>query len=165
MFHGQWGILNHLLKQLGLIEHNIIWMSMPGFKWFYLFSLSVWKEYPLYYLVLLARLQGIPGELYEAAQVDGAGGWACFRHITLPTLRPILLVLLLWGIVWTTTDFGNVWVLTGRGMTLSTMAYRLAFRSWHLGVGATVGMYIVLILSAFAALYISSIRRQVDITA
>jgi multiple sugar transport system permease protein len=160
MFNGDWGILNHILKQLGFIERNIIWMSMPGFKWIYLFSLSIWKEYPLYYLVLLARLQSIPQDLYEAARVDGANNWSCFRHITLPMLRPVLLILALWGIVWTTTDFGNVWVLTTRDATLATMVYQLAFRSWHVGYGAAVGTYMMLILLTFAALYVSSLSKD-----
>ena len=162
IFNGDWGVLNHILRSVGLIERNIIWMSAPGFKWFYMLSLSIWKEYPLFYVVMLARLQMIPEELYQAARIDGAGSWGCLVYVTLPLLKSTLFVLLLLGIIWTTTDFSSMWMLTGRATTLATMAYGLAFRSWHLGYGSTVGVYMVLMLLLFVALYIQSLRGQVS---
>jgi multiple sugar transport system permease protein len=162
MFNGDWGVLNHMLRRVGLMDRNIIWMSAPGFRWFYIFSLSIWKEYPLYYIVLLARLQMIPEELYQAARIDGAGSWACLRYVTLPLLRATLYVLVLLGTVWTTTDFASMWMLTGRTATMATLAYGLAFRSWHLGYGSTVGVYMVLMLMVFATLYVRSVRGQVS---
>ncbi len=129
IFDGAYGILNYSLLQLGIIQQYVTFLADLTFTWPSVLIVSWWKGYPFVYAVLLAGLQGISKELYEAAAIDGATGWKAFLHVTLPQLRPVLFVLVLLESIWTTNDFTSIWVLTQGGpppdytMTLTQLVY------------------------------------------
>ena len=91
----QYGILNHILKSLGLIGANIDWLGRPGTALISVIIVDIWKAVPFMAIMLLAGLQAIPAELYEAVRTDGGNAYHCFRHVTLPSMRGIISVSLI----------------------------------------------------------------------
>jgi multiple sugar transport system permease protein len=164
IFDGQWGLLDFILREIGLISKNIIWLGNMQTVWPSLLLVSIWKGFPYMTLVLLSGLKGIDLEIYEAAEVDGAEGWKLFRYITLPMLRPAIFVCLLVAMVTTWTKFELIWILTegGPGVAtniLPTYIYSNSFVFYNLGRGsaiATISTIIVLIISMF---YIKTLKE------
>jgi multiple sugar transport system permease protein len=126
-----YGILNILLGSTG--HGQILWLSTPALAMLSVASVDIWQWTPFVYLVLFAGLQAVPSETVEAAQVDGAGSWAQFRHIELDYLRPLLLLVVFFRLADVLRVFDAVYVLTGGGPGtttefLSLYLYRVAFR-------------------------------------
>ncbi|HHX44915.1 MAG TPA: sugar ABC transporter permease [Chloroflexi bacterium] len=166
IFNGEWGILNHILRSLGLIKENIYWMANLQYLWPACLMVSVWKGYPTAYALLLAGLQGIPGDVYEAAKIDGAGAWESFWYITLPLLRPVLFVVLLLETLGTMQDFTAIWTLTRGGpgeytMTIPPLVYITSFDFYRMGYGASMAVMLMVVLMAFTVLYIKRVRHNV----
>lgn len=115
---------------------------------------------------LLAGLQGIPGDLYEAATVDGAGWFSRFFHVTLPQLKPIIISMLLLDFIWTTQQFALIWMTTGGGPIvatemLSTYTYKLAFTKYEFSL-ASASAVIILLLSMILAFFYVRHQRSRD---
>ncbi|MGQ9473237.1 MAG: carbohydrate ABC transporter permease [Candidatus Caldatribacteriaceae bacterium] len=164
IFDGQWGILNFVLRELNLINRNVIWLGNPKTVWFSLLSTSVWKGFPYITLMILAGLQGIEKEIYEAAKVDGAVGFRLFRHVTLPLLQPTIFVSGLVAIVTTWTKFELIWSLTEGGpgnatSTLATYIYTNSFVFYDMGRGAALAVISTFIVLFISILYVRIIRR------
>jgi multiple sugar transport system permease protein len=139
------GIVNLLLRRLGLIEQHIRWLNQVEWALPTILLITIWKLFPLASLVLLAALQGVSEELYEAAAIDGAGALQLFRHITLPGIRNTLLLLALLITVWSIKRFALIWITTqggpvGRTETLVILVYRSAFKFFDLGYAAAIGV-------------------------
>src|SRR5262245_7978434 len=108
MFEPLYSVVNWTLRSLHLINHDIPWLPDPYLAMFTVILVNVWRGLPFFAITLLAGLVAIPRELYEAAQSDGAGPVACFRHITLPLLMPVLAVVILFSTIFTLSDFNIV---------------------------------------------------------
>lgn len=126
---------------------------------------GAWRMSPFVFVMILAGLQSIPQELYEAAMVDGASGYQRFRHITLPFLRFILGIVTLLTFVWSFNDFSIIIVMTKGGPGYSTMVlpfrvYRFIIDGFRLGIGSALSMLMVLFLSLVAVAYVRLLRRQ-----
>jgi multiple sugar transport system permease protein len=134
-----------------------------------LILVSVWQFFPFVLLSVLARLQTIPTELYEAARVDCAGPISRFIYITLPHLFSVLFVVVLLRTIWMFTKFDTVWLLTQGGgaekyiRTLPVYAYRRAFQYYEAGTGAAASVMMFLILVIFATIYFVSLRREEEL--
>lgn len=156
MLDGSVGILTVAARWLGY--DYIPWGEDPTVAMATVILVSVWIWTPFVTLACLAGLQSIPEELYEAARVDGAGPWHQFWHVTLPQLRPVLLVVLLLRAIWMFNKFDIVWLMT-RGEPqhgtehLPLFAYRQAFELYDVGKGAAVSTLSFLLLSAFIIAY------------
>jgi len=166
IFNGEWGILNHVLKSLGIINRNISWLGLgtsSDLIWLPCIVVSVWKGYPLPYALILAGLQGIPKDLYEAATIDGADSWASFWNITLPMLRPILFVVLLLQTLFAMQGFTAIWTLTQGGpanytTTIPILVYRTSFEFYRMGYGASIAVMLMLVLMVLSVVYIGRVR-------
>ena len=126
---------------------------------------SVWRMSPFVFVMILAGLQSIPTELYEAAMVDGANPYQRFRHITLPFLRFVLAITLLLSFVWSFNDFSIILVMTKGGPGFKTMVlpfrvYRFVIDGFRLGAGSALAMIMVVFLSLAAVAYARLLRRQ-----
>jgi multiple sugar transport system permease protein len=115
-------------------------------------------------VILYGGLQGIPDSLYEAAALDGANAWQRFRHVSLPLLRPVTLVVLTLGLIYTIKVFDVIIVVTGGGpanatQTLTIWAYNLSFTNFLFGQGAALGNVLILIALVFAAFYLRTVQR------
>jgi multiple sugar transport system permease protein len=146
------GILNAVLLQAGLIHTSINWLSSFEFVIPAVIVAGIWGEIPKAAVFLLAGLQSIPDDLYEAARIDGAGKWKEFSRITLPMLSPVLAAVVSLSFMWNFNTFGIVWVLTQGGpggLTRLPMlaAYEEAFRYGYVGYAAAIGNVMVLIIS------------------
>jgi multiple sugar transport system permease protein len=161
----QWGLINYYLKQLGLITTNVGLLADPHWLWPTILVVAVWLWYPYNYVMLLASLQGIPVELYEVGKIDGTNGWTAFWYITLPSIKPVLYVLLLLGLIWSMNDFSTIMLLTSGGpgidsTTLAPLVYRVSFRYFDLGQGAAIGVVLMLMSTFFSIFYL--LRKTED---
>jgi multiple sugar transport system permease protein len=129
--------------------------------------MDVWKTTPFVALLLLAGLKTVPGELYAAARVDGAGAWKRFRVITLPLLMPIVMIVLVFRTMDAVRVFDAVYVLTGGGPgntteTLSIYAYKTLFQTLQFGYGSALATAMFLIVAALSSLYLLLLRRHLQ---
>jgi len=167
MLNSQYGVANLLLLDAGFIESGINFLANPNpyITWWSVILPIVWKETPFVAIVYLAGLQSIPQELYEIAQVDGAGWFAVFRYITIPLMRPITLILTFMLTIWTFNNFVYVWLTTRGGPAdlthvMGTMVYYQSFVEYKLGYGATFGMFMVALMAIFAVIYLKFIFKR-----
>jgi multiple sugar transport system permease protein len=147
------GVLNLVLRDLGLMTSSIPWLAQYGTAMFSLILVNTWRGFPFFGITLLAGMQAIPQELYEAAEIDGATVWQRFRYVTLPSLRTVILVVTILSIIWTFNDFSIVWLLTGGGPghatdVFATYTYKLGFVTSRLGYGQTVSVILAPVLIA-----------------
>lgn len=162
-----YGIFNHILKGLGLISSVNI--SLFSSRWSALGMVmlaQIWKHFPFMMIMLLAGLQSIRKELYEAAKVDGAGTLASFVNITLPQLKPTLLLSLLLMLIWNFNSFTLLWVMTRGGpygMThiFSTKIYEMAFTSFDFGSAAAFSDIVFLIVLIASVVYLRIAKLEV----
>jgi multiple sugar transport system permease protein len=155
LYHPRIGPIAQILHGVGL--QPIDWLGDPVWAMPAIILLAVWKNFGFNMLIFLAGLQSIPGELYEAAQLDGARAWHQFRHVTLPGLTPVLLLVGLTTFIGYLQLFGEPYVMTGGGpgnATLSLMLYtfREGFRWWNMGYAATIALVMFTLLLGIALL-------------
>jgi multiple sugar transport system permease protein len=163
IFNPIYGLSNHILLSIGLVDAPVQWLDDPGTAFWSVVVASVWKGYPLVMILVLAGLQTIPKELYEAASIDGANGVQLFRHITLPGLAPILLVTVILETVWWFKHFTIVWLLTAGGPVdatnvVSIAIYRTAFQNFQFGRAAAAAVIVFAICLAISLVYRKLIR-------
>ncbi|UZF93612.1 carbohydrate ABC transporter permease [Bosea sp. NBC_00550] len=145
IFDSSFGLMNWLFIRLGLIDTTINWFSSPEAAFAVVCVTMVWKGYPFVSIMMLAGLQSIPEDFYNAARVDGANAWQRLTNITLPSLMPVLGVTLILVMLWVFRDFSIIYVMTGGGplkatQTLSIMTYEQAFGFFKMGYASAVGV-------------------------
>lgn len=165
LLNSDFGALNGLLYTLGLIDQYIPFLANPTLAKIGLVMAHVWKEVPLVAIFFLAGLQLIPDELYEAAKIDGAGAWSTLRHITLPLLRPTLLVVTVYETMIAILTFDEIYVLTGGGpgdatALISWFAYAEIFKSLNLGHGIALSLIIAAITLVLVLLYLRVLKPE-----
>lgn len=162
-FHFDFGFLNNLLRAVGLAP--VAWLFDPDIALLSLVLVDLWQTAPLTFLILLAGMQSIPKEVYEAARVDGAPPSRIFFTITLPLLMPHILLAALLRSIESFKIFDKVYALTGGGPghateTLSMYVYRLGFRFFDVGLASAAAMMMIVIAGLLAAIYAVSIMRR-----
>lgn len=165
MFNPEFGIVNAGLRGTGLVAENIYWLSDPTWAMVSTILLNVWKFTPFVVICVLARLQTIPPELDEAAQVDGAGPGQRFRHVTLPQLKTVLAVVVVFRTIWTFNKFEEIYLLTRGGPGTSTFnlavyAFEQATANLRLGVAAATGVIMLVFLFAGSVFYLRLVRQE-----
>ncbi|MGW7368168.1 carbohydrate ABC transporter permease [Streptomyces sp. NPDC054841] len=159
MFQRDNGLINHVLHdQLGIGDSPAFWLIGDNSFWA-LLIVSVWKGWPFAFLIIMAGLQNIPRELYEAAALDGAGVRQQIRRITLPSLRPVNQVLLLVLFLWTFNDFNTPFVLFGKAAPeaadlISLHIYQSSFQTWNFGTGSAMSVLLVLFLLVVTGIHL-----------
>lgn len=164
MLHDIYGVFNLILVKIGLIGEKIAWLARPETAMPSLIAVDVWKTTPFMALVLLAGLQLIPDELYEASSIDGASWWQQFKTITLPLLTPILFVALTFRTLDALRVFDLIYVMTGGGSNTETLALynrRVLIDFQELGYGSAVSVAILLIVLLFVFFYMRLMKRGV----
>ncbi len=152
------GIVNYLLSLANLATKDAQWLSLRSRALLTVTVINIWAGYPFYMISILAGLQGIPGELFESATIDGAGKWGLFVHITIPQLKPILVSISLLDFVWTIQTFAVLWMLTGGGpvnttTTLSVYIYKKVFYGSEYALASASAVIVLLLCSVVALLY------------
>jgi multiple sugar transport system permease protein len=165
LLNSQFGLINYLIETAGLTEHPI---SFMGKDWIMvsLIIVSVWQFFPFVVIGVLARLQTVPEELYEAAKVDGANAWQRFFHVTLPQLQSVLFVVVLLRSIWMFTKFDTPWLMIQGGgaetyiRTLPIYTYMRTFSYYEAGLGSAMAVVMFLSLAVAAAFYFRIWRRE-----
>ena len=165
MLDPQFGVFNYLLVSLGLVDAPLAWLSQSHLALPAVVLLTAWQQFPLAMLILLAGLQMIPREEYEAAMIDGAGPVSRFFHVTLPGLRSVNIVLILLLILNSFRRVTMIYAMTRGGParsteTLSVMTYNTAFEYQKIGYAAAVGTALLAILLVFSLLYFWMIKKS-----
>ncbi len=151
------GIINYILLTTGAVSQKVEWLSSTQLALQSLTFINIWAGYPFFMVSILAGLQGISADLYEAATIDGANGVKSFFFITIPQLMPIITSMAMLDIIWTMQQFPLVWMTTGGGPVhatemLSTYTYKEAFSSYQFSMASTSAV-IILLLSMFVAVF------------
>ena len=165
MFDPTFSVINWVLTRTGLAAHGMNWFGTPRAAMASMIIVNVWRGAPFYGISFLAGLQVIPVELYESARVDGATRWQQFLRITLPMLRPVLLVVLLLSTILTFADFQLPFVLTNgapysSSHLLATWAYAQAIQGGAVGVGAAISLVLFPVLSVVTAGVLIALQRR-----
>lgn len=167
IFNDTYGIFNDVLLRAGLLEAQVAWLGRPSLAMFSVIFADVWKTTPFIAIILLAGLQSIPADLYEAVSIDGARAFRKFTLVTLPLLKPYIALALLFRTIQAFGVFDLIWVLTGGGPagsteTVSLYIYDTSFRYLNLGYGAAATVAVALMLFAVAFAISLTGRRQVE---
>ena len=162
MFNGQYGVINDLLMRVGILETQFPFLAKPDTALIAMLFITIWKTSSFMALILLAGLQSIPDHLYEAARMDGASRFRQFWDITLPLLKPTLLVALIFRTLPAFQAFGLPFGLTGGGpasatTTLVLFDHQLTFNRLNFGEGAATATLITLIAAAIAMIYVQTL--------
>jgi len=165
MLNPDFGAINGTLRSVGLTTDALTWTASPRLAMLSVIAVDVWQWTPFVFLVLLAGLQAIPQEPYEAARMDGSSAWQTFRFITLPLLRPAMLIALLLRTMDLLRVFDQIFILTEGGPgfateTVSLYIYRAAFRFFDFGYAAAMSFVLLVITNLISAGYIRLLERQ-----
>ncbi len=156
-------MINWYLRDFGLIDQNVPWLSVPFLARSVVILVNVWRGLPFFTICFLAGLVSIPQEFYDAARVDGANAFRRFWHITVPLLKPILYIVTLFSVVMTVSDFIIVHVLTKGGPMqtthlFGTLAYQIGLAGTRIGMGAAISLFIFPILALSAYILLRVVR-------
>ncbi len=167
IFNERFGLANALLSAVGI--DPVSWFSDRWTALFTAIVTNVWLGVPFMMVALLGGMQTIPGELYEAAEIDGASAWQRFKNITLPGLRPVSMTVVLLGTIWTFNMFPIIFLVTegqpvGQSEILVTGAFRAAFEGIrNYSLASTYGVLILSILLVFSVFYRRALRKQGEV--
>lgn len=158
-FNGEYGVINDILKKLGLIEKGVSWLGTPGLSLLVVIFAMVWIGIPFFAINILAALQSVPSEIYEAADMDGCGAVRKFFSLTVPFIKPTIITTLLLRTIWIFNSFDLIVIVTEGGpanysQTLPSYMYSQAFSSYDFGLAGAFGVLLMLVLSVYAIVFL-----------
>lgn len=167
IYNADYGALNALLHQLGIIQQYQVWLRDPFWANVLIILANVWKETPFTVLMVLAALQTIPDDLYEASRVDGASGWQAFLRITLPLILPIVAMVSILQFIWGFQTFDLITIVTGGGPFSSTelvtlRVYATTFRSLRFGYGSAMAYLSALCILIPVMIYVRTTYKRLQ---
>ena len=165
MFDANLGVANDILVRLGVIEVYWTWLSDFKTAFFLVVMAAIWSGFPFMAIVLLAALQTIPDELYEAAHIDGAGVWQRFWYVTLPLIVPTILLILLLRTIWLSHSVDLVYIMTVGGpgysnYTTAVYSFLLTTSQFEIGYASAVAVVLAIALLAVSTIYIRHMERS-----
>lgn len=165
IYNSNYGALNGILKQLGLIHSYQNWLGHPATAMNMVILADVWKTTPFVAIMILAALQTIPDSLYEAAQIDGAGPWQAFRYLTLRLIRPAILVVLVIRTMEAFRVFDIIYIITQGGpadgtQVITYFTYNETFNNLNFGLGASLAYLTSLVILVMALIYMRLLRSE-----
>lgn len=166
MYDSVFGVINYLIKMVRISDTGWPWLANSTLAMIAVIVANVWRGTPFFGISMLAGLQAIPTELYEAAEVDGAGRLSKFFNITMPQLRHIILIVTLFSTIWTFADFETVYVITRGGPAntthlFATLSYQVGLVAGRLGKGTAISLFIFPVLLLMMFLELKYVRRTI----
>jgi len=157
MFVSEGGLINSMLSSVGIIDQNILWLVGDNSMWA-LITVMVWRNFPLVAMLVYASLQSIPQDLYEAAEIDGAGKYGKFRYITLPHIYSVSSIVVLLLTLWSLINFSAPYILFGQAppepvRVLMLYIYQYSFNSFEFGLGSAMSVGLFALAMAFTVVY------------
>ena len=158
-FNGEYGVVNDVLMKLGIIKKGIAWLGTPGLSLVVVILAMIWIGIPFFGIMILAALQSIPDEIYEAADMDGCGMFRKFFSLTLPYIKPTVIMTILLRTIWIFNSFDLVVIVTQGGpanysQTLPSYMYTQAFSGYDFGLAGAFGVLLMVILGVYAVLFL-----------
>ena len=158
-FNGEYGVVNDVLMKLGIIKKGIAWLGTPGLSLVVVILAMIWIGIPFFGIMILAALQSIPDEIYEAADMDGCGMFRKFFSPTLPYIKPTVIMTILLRTIWIFNSFDLVVIVTQGGpanysQTLPSYMYTKAFSGYDFGLAGAFGVLLMVILGVYAVLFL-----------
>lgn len=159
-FNGEYGVINDILLKLGVINEQIAWLGTPGLSLLVVIFAMIWIGVPFFAIMILAALQSIPSDVYEAADIDGCNGIKKFFSITLPYIKPTIIMTLLLRTIWIFNSFDLIVVITNGGpastsQTLPSYMYTRAFSSYDFGLASALGIALLLVLAVYSVVFLA----------
>jgi multiple sugar transport system permease protein len=164
LYAPQGGAFNMILIGSGLVDTHVDFLSSRAWAMPSVIVATFWRGFPFWVISFLAAMQNVPVELYEAAAIDGAGPWQRFRHITLPGIRHVILVVVLLSTIWTTNSFENIWLMTQGGpsdatMTFPVLAY-FGMQSLRIGEASAVSVAMLPVFAMLALIIVKLLQED-----
>lgn len=158
-FNGEYGVVNDVLMKLGIIKKGIAWLGTQGLSLVVVILAMIWIGIPFFGIMILAALQSIPDEIYEAADMDGCGMFRKFFSLTLPYIKPTVIMTILLRTIWIFNSFDLVVIVTQGGpanysQTLPSYMYTKAFSGYDFGLAGAFGVLLMVILGVYAVLFL-----------
>lgn len=158
-FNGEYGVVNDLLLKLGIIKDKISWLGTPGLSLAVVIMAMIWIGIPFFGINILAALQSVPEDIYEAADMDGCGTFRKFFTLTLPYIKPTIIMTILLRTIWIFNSFDLVVIVTEGGpanysQTLPSYMYTQAFSSYDFGLAGAFGVLLMVILTLYALIFL-----------
>lgn len=165
IFDGTFGLANDILMKLGLISENIPWLGNSKTAFPVVIMTNIWKGFPFFAISILAGLQSIPKDLYEAAEIDGAGVWRRFITVTMPHLKPVIITTTVLRLIWTANTTDLIFTMTkgGPGYTTHVLALYTYLKAWSeldFGYSSTMAIFLMLLLLVFIGIYMKLINKD-----
>lgn len=165
LLNGDMGVFNELLVRLGIIDEKIPWLAREAYSLWGVVLANIWIGIPFNMILLLGGLQTLPKDVYEAASIDGAGRVRSLFNITLPLLKPTIMIVLVLGFIYTFRVFDLVFIMTSGGPANSSQllpyyAYQLSFQQFEFGKGAAVSGIMFLVVFLIALFYLREVRKE-----
>lgn len=158
-FNGEYGVVNDLLMKLGIIDKGISWLGTPGLSLAVVIMAMIWIGIPFFGINILAALQSVPEDIYEAADMDGCGIFRKFFTLTLPYIKPTIIMTVLLRTIWIFNSFDLVVIITEGGpanysQTLPSYMYTQAFSAYDFGLAGAFGVLLMIILTCYALIFL-----------
>lgn len=158
-FNGEYGVVNDILMKMGIIKENVAWLGTPGLSLAIVIIAMIWMGIPFFGIMILAALQSVPDDIYEAADIDGCGMFRKFFSLTLPYIKPTIIMTVLLRTIWIFNSFDLIVIITGGGpvnysQTLPSYMYSKAFASYDFGLASAFGVLLIVILGIYAVLFL-----------
>src|SRR3954471_6984861 len=165
MFTPNFSVINWILVHSGMMKTGLPWLTDPDLALFCVMLVNAWRAVPFFAITLLAGLQTIPAELYEASAIDGADRWHRFRYVTFPLITPILTITLVLSIIWTFSDFQVVYSLTKGGPlnsthVLATLSYQIGLQAGKISEGVAISLTMLPLLLVLVVFQLRQLRRS-----
>lgn len=150
MLNPDYGIINYLLTNTGIIDQSVYWLGNKATALLTVTFINIWRTFPYWVISILAGLQSIPDDLYEAASMDGANVFSRFINVTLPGIKNVLSTLIFMHVIWTAVNFDFIWITTEGGPnyaseTLPIMIYRFAMKNYDIGKSSALSVLMILL--------------------
>lgn len=167
IFNGNYGVLNALLTNIGILDSYYVFLGKPVSAFVCVLIANIWKETPYVVLLTIAALANIPADLYEAAQIDGANSWKSFWRITLPMIRPVILILTITKTIWALQTFDLVFIMTAGGPVnvtqfIAFFIHKTSFKFQKFGYGSAMSFTLSLVCFFLTYLYIKVFMGKDD---
>jgi len=164
LYNGHFGILAGVLMRLGIIDGPFEFLAYKSSAFYSAVVTDVWIGTPMISIFILAAMQSVSEDLYEAAYVDGASRWYRFRRMTIPQIMPVIVTMSLLSAIWTFNSFEVIWILTeggplGATTTMIIDTYKMAIANYKFGYGATRALMVVLSLTIFSLFYLILLNK------
>ena len=158
-FNGEYGVVNDVLKKLGIIKKGISWLGTPGYSLAVIIFAMIWIGIPFFAINILAALQSVPSEIYEAADVDGCGIFRKFFSLTIPFIKPTIIMTILLRTIWIFNSFDLVVIITEGGpanysQTLPSYMYSQAFSAYDFGMAGAFGVLLMVVMALYAVIFL-----------